>query len=372
MVYVWHRVRFHTARVTHHWTVLALQTQTTATDLKTISTRHKGRYQVQYWAGTAAITKPPAPSVVTLGNFDGVHRGHQAVLQLVVDTAKQHDLTSVAVTFDPHPRLVHLPEEPLVPIVSLPQKISLLEDCNLDATLVIHYTLNFAAQTAEEFVENILVNALNASIVVVGADTRFGAGNTGDINTLRKLGQTYNFRVIEVDDIGETERWSSTWVRNTLAQGKVAQASRILGRYHRVEGEIVHGHARGRELGFPTANFATDSQGMIPADGVYAGWFTNQQGQRLPAAISVGSNPTFNDVIRTVEAHIFDRPENEEIQEFNLYGQHCSVEFVARLRGMEAFEGINQLITQMENDVKNSRAILTGQAPEIDAPSPRG
>ena len=326
---------------------------------------------MQYWAGTAAIGKPPAPSVVTLGNFDGVHRGHQAVLQLVVDTAKQHDLKSVAVTFDPHPRLVHLPEEPLVPIVSLPQKIRLLETCDLDATLVIHYTLDFAAQTAEEFVKNILVDALNTRIVVVGADTRFGAGNSGDINTLRTLGKVHDFTVVEVDDIGETERWSSTWVRETLTRGRVAEASRILGRHHSVEGEIVHGHARGRELGYPTANFANDSQGMIPADGVYAGWFTNGAGQRLPSAISVGSNPTFNDVVRTVEAHIFDRPEEEDLQDFNLYGQHCTVEFVARLRGMLAFEGIDALIQQMEADVNKSRAILKGNAPEIDAPEPR-
>lgn len=326
---------------------------------------------MQYWAGTAAIGQSPAPSVVTLGNFDGVHRGHQAVLKVVVDTAKQHDLTSVAVTFDPHPRLVHLPEEPLVPIVSLPQKMQLLEACELDATLVIHYTLNFAAQTAEQFVKNILVDSLNAKIVVVGADTRFGAGNSGDINTLRKLGKVHDFTVVEVDDIGETERWSSTWVRETLTRGRVAEASRILGRYHRVEGEIVHGHARGRELGYPTANFANDSQGMIPADGVYAGWFTNGTGQRLPAAISVGSNPTFHDVVRTVEAHIFDRPENEQLQDFNLYGQHCTVEFVARLRGMLAFDGIDALIDQMEADVQHARAILNGQAPEIDAPEPQ-
>ena len=327
---------------------------------------------MQYWAGTAAIQHPPAPSVVTLGNFDGVHRGHRAVLKLVVETAKQHDLTSVAVTFDPHPRLVHLPEEPLVPIVSLPQKIRLLESSELDATLVVHYTLDFAAQTAEQFVNNILVEALNARIVVVGADTRFGAGNTGDINTLRRLGKVHNFEVVEVDDVGETERWSSTWVRHTLADGNVAQASRILGRYHSVEGEIVHGHARGRELGFPTANFAAAAQGMTPAAGVDAGWFTDATGQRLPAAISVGSNPTFNDVVRTVEAHIFDRPEDEALEEFNLYGQQCTVEFVARLRGMQAFTGIDGLVLQMDADVHAARAILTGQAPEIDAPQPRG
>lgn len=326
---------------------------------------------MQYWAGTAEIPLPPPPSVVTLGNFDGVHRGHRAVLKLVEETAQRENLQSVAVTFDPHPRLVHLPEEPLVPIVSLPQKIRLLEETKIHAALVIHYTLDFATYTAEQFVENVLVEALNTRIVVVGSDTRFGAGNTGDINTLRKLGKVHDFQVIQVDDVGTSERWSSTWVREALTKGKVAEASRILGRHHQVEGEIVHGHARGRELGFPTANFAADSQGMIPSDGVYAGWFTDERGNRLPTAISVGSNPTFNDILRTVEAHIFDRPEHEELEDFNLYGQQCSVEFVARLRGMKAFSGIDELITQMEDDVKKARDILAGTAPEIDAPQPR-
>src|SRR5699024_1958104 len=236
----------------------------------------------------------------------------------------QHNLQSVAVTFDPHPRLVHLPEEHLVPIVSLPQKVRLLETCDLDATLVIHYTLDFATQTAQQFVENVLVQSLNARIIVVGSHTRFGAADTGDINTLRQLGKVHNFEVVQVDDVGESERWSSTWVRDTLEAGKVAQASRILGRYHTVEGEIVHGHARGRELGFPTANFATDSQGMIPADGVYAGWFVDALGTRLPAAISVGSYPTFTDVARCVECRLIDRPDEERLEDFNLYGQHCA------------------------------------------------
>src|SRR5699024_7905938 len=142
------------------------------------------------------------------------------------------------------------------------------------------------------------------------------------------------FDVVQVDDVGESERWSSTWVRDTLEAGKVAQAGRILGRYHTVEGEIVHGHARGRELGFPTANFASDSQGMIPADGVYAGWFVDAQRTRLPAANSVGSKTTFNEVVRTVEAHIIDRTDEERLEDFNRYGQYCAVEFVARIRGM--------------------------------------
>src|SRR5690625_7683917 len=161
---------------------------------------------------------------------------------------------AVAVTFDPHPRLVHLPEEPLVPIVSMPQKMRLLEACELDATLVIHYTLDFAAQTAQQFVENILVEALNARIIVVGADTRFSAGNRGDIHTLRELGKVHNFKVVEVDDVGESERWSSPWVRATLTHGNVAQPSRLLGPHHTVAREIDHGHDRGRELRLQTTH----------------------------------------------------------------------------------------------------------------------
>ena len=230
---------------------------------------------MHYWDGLAAVPQDLGPTVVTIGNFDGVHRGHRFVLDQVVAAARTRDLASVAITFDPHPRVVHRPNEPQVTITAFTEKARLLRETGLDGLLVIHYTLDFATQSAQAFVENILVKALNARIVVVGADTRFGAGNTGDIHTLRKLGQVHDFEVLEVGDVGESERWSSTWVRDTLAQGNVAQASRILGRYHTVEGEIVHGHARGRELGFPTANFAPDAQGMIPADGVYAGWFTD-------------------------------------------------------------------------------------------------
>lgn len=323
---------------------------------------------MQYWQGLAAVPTPQPASVVTLGNFDGVHRGHQAVLDQVVSTARSRGEQAVALTFDPHPRLVHRPEEPLVPIVSLPQRLELLAERDLDAAVVVHYTLDFAQQTPEEFVRTALVETLNASVVIVGHDVRFGLHNSGDFEAMCAFGAVHGFEVIAIDDVGEQRRWSSTWVRESLTAGRVAAAAQVLGRDHAVQGEVVHGHARGRELGFPTANLSTEAQGLIPADGVYAGWLIDESERRWPAAISVGSNPTFDDIERVVEAHVMDRPD-EEIADFNLYGQQVTVEFVARLRGMVAFEGIEKLIEQMDRDVTAARGILRGDLPAQDSDS---
>lgn len=325
---------------------------------------------MQYWEGLANVPANQPRSVVTLGNFDGLHKGHLAVLNQLRETSTTQGLVSVVVTFDPHPRLVHRPEEPLVPIMSLPQKAAELEALGVDATVVVHYTLDFAAQTPEEFVKKTFVDALNAAVLVVGTDTRFGAGNTGDVATLRELGEKYDFTVVEVDDVGTDRRWSSTWVRECLEQGRVAAAAEVLGRNHRVSGTIVHGYARGRDLGYPTANLAAETQGMIPADGVYAGWFYDEHNHRWPTAISVGSNPTFDAVQRTVEAFVMGRPEEEKIEDFDLYGQFCTVEFVARLRGMTEFSGIEALVKQMGQDVAQAEAILLGDAPIQDATDP--
>lgn len=312
---------------------------------------------MHYWDGLAAVPQDLGPTVVTIGNFDGVHRGHQFVLDQVVDVARQRQLESVALTFDPHPAVVHRPDQPQQAITSLEEKTALLASTGLDGLLVIHYTLEFAQATPEEFVRSVIVETVKAQVVVVGHDVRFGVNNSGDFSTMQQLGQAHGFEVIAVDDFGEDRRCSSTWIRDALTEGDVAQAAQVLGRHHRVRGEVVHGHARGRELGFPTANLAEDVQGMIPADGVYAGWLHDEAGRRWPAAISVGSNPTFEGVSRVVEAHVIDRPQ-EQVEDFDLYGQHVAVEFVERLRGMVAFEGIDMLIVQMETDVERSREIL--------------
>ena len=229
--------------------------------------------------------------------------------------------------------------------------------------LLQRYTLEFADQSPEEFVRGMLVHGLHAAVVVVGHDVRFGRGNTGDVAEMVRLGARYGFEVEAVEEFpaehgAEPERrCSSTWVREALAAGDVAQAAAVLGRHHVLAGEVVHGFARGRELGFPTANLETDVQGMIPADGVYAGWVHDAHGGVWPAAISIGSNPTFEDVSRVVEAHVIDR-HDERVEDFDLYGQHIEVEFVARLRGMVAYEGVEKLVAQITQDVDEARAIL--------------
>ena len=318
---------------------------------------------MQVWNSLDEVPTDLPRTVVTLGNFDGVHRGHREVLRRVVELARARDALAVAVTFTPHPRAVHHPEVPHVDIISPEQRVVLLDEAGLDAVLLQRYTLEFADQSPEEFVRGMLVHGLHAAVVVVGHDVRFGRGNTGDVAEMVRLGARYGFEVEAVEEFpaehgAEPERrCSSTWVREALAAGDVAQAAAVLGRHHVLAGEVVHGFARGRELGFPTANLETDVQGMIPADGVYAGWVHDAHGGVWPAAISIGSNPTFEDVSRVVEAHVIDR-HDERVEDFDLYGQHIEVEFVARLRGMVAYEGVEKLVAQITQDVDEARAIL--------------
>lgn len=318
---------------------------------------------MRVWNSLDEVPTDLPRTVVTLGNFDGVHRGHREVLRRVVERARARGALAVAVTFTPHPRAVHQPEVPHVDIISPEQRVVLLEEAGLDAVLLQRYTLEFADQSPEEFVRGMLVHGLHAAVVVVGHDVRFGRGNTGDVAEMVRLGARYGFEVEAVEEFpaehgAEPERrCSSTWVREALAAGDVAQAAAVLGRHHVLAGEVVHGFARGRELGFPTANLETDVQGMIPADGVYAGWVHDAHGGVWPAAISIGSNPTFEDVSRVVEAHVIDR-HDERVEDFDLYGQHIEVEFVARLRGMVAYEGVEKLVAQITQDVDEARAIL--------------
>lgn len=318
---------------------------------------------MRVWNSLDEVPTDLPRTVVTLGNFDGVHRGHREVLRRVVELARARGALAVAVTFTPHPRAVHQPEVPHVDIISPEQRVVLLDEAGLDAVLLQRYTLEFADQSPEEFVRGMLVHGLHAAVVVVGHDVRFGRGNTGDVAEMVRLGARYGFEVEAVEEFpaehgAEPERrCSSTWVREALAAGDVAQAAAVLGRHHVLAGEVVHGFARGRELGFPTANLETDVQGMIPADGVYAGWVHDAHGGVWPAAISIGSNPTFEDVSRVVEAHVIDR-HDERVEDFDLYGQHIEVEFVARLRGMVAYEGVEKLVAQITQDVDEARAIL--------------
>lgn len=317
------------------------------------------------WTSVAQIPDGQGPSVVTLGNFDGVHRGHRAVLDQVVRLARARQADAVAVTFDPHPVAVLHPERAPEQITGPAHRLDLLAGTGLDAVLVLEFTRELARLTPEEFVRWVFVDALDACAVVVGADTRFGVRNSGDLGTMRELGERYGFEVVVQDPVGEhTEgqrSWSSTRLRAALRSGEVEAAAEVLGRLHRVSGTVVHGHHRGRGLGYPTANLCQDSEGMVPGDGVYAGWLerptlsSDHPDRRMPAAISVGTNPTFDDVlVRTVEAYVLDRTD------LDLYGEEVAVEFVSRLRGNLRFDSVEELLVQMARDVDASRSLLLG------------
>jgi riboflavin kinase/FMN adenylyltransferase len=341
------------------------------------------------WHGVDEIPEDFGPTAVTIGNFDGVHRGHQHVLARLLTTAKENGSRAVAVTFDPHPAQVHRPDTAPHLIMGIEDRLAALSGYGLDAILVLHYTLEFAQQSAEDFVRGIFVDALHASHVVVGHDVRFGRGNAGDLAAMQELGERFGFGVVVVDEFteqaprhraaealpdagaeadgakrdsaegydAEERRCSSTWVREALESGDVRTAAEILGRPHAMHGTVVHGASRGRALGFPTANLSHDAAGHVPADGIYAGWLIDASGTRWPAAISVGSNPTFAGVARQVEAHVIDRPE-EAPEDFDLYGQNIVVEFVERLRGMVAYRGPEALVEQMKLDVDAARQVL--------------
>jgi riboflavin kinase/FMN adenylyltransferase len=349
----------------------------------------EARTMVHIWRGLGEVPGDFGPAAVTIGNFDGVHRGHQQVLAQLARTASETGSKTVAVTFDPHPAQVHRPDTAPDLIMGIEDRIAALGAYGLDAILVLHYTLEFAQQTPEEFVRNVLVEGLRTRSVVVGHDVRFGRGNSGDLTTMQELGARYGFEVVVVKEFKEKDpaaagrsgvtagvdpdsayggdadddegqrRCSSTWVREALDRGDVHTAAEILGRPHTLHGEVVHGASRGRELGFPTANLAHEAIGHVPADGIYAGWLIDESGSRWPAAISVGSNPTFIGVARQVEAHVIDRPD-EAPEDFDLYGQKVLVEFVERLRGMVAYRGPEALIEQMKIDVDQTRRILAG------------
>ncbi|EXJ51050.1 bifunctional riboflavin kinase/FAD synthetase [Microbacterium sp. MRS-1] len=299
------------------------------------------------------------PSVVAIGKFDGVHSGHRAVIDRARVAAEDAGARVVAVTFDRNPLSLLRPERCPQPVCSLPQKLDLLAAAGVDATLVLRFDEALASLDPRAFVEHVLVG-LGVVSVMVGDDFRFGNGGAGDPDTLVRLGAEYGFHVDVVGDVqGGGRRVSSTWVRDLLAAGDVEGAARLLGRPHAVQGEVVHGLKRGRELGYPTANLSPDAQGFIPADGVYAGWLVDLGTDgatvttRYPAAISVGTNPTFDDVpTRQVEAYVLDETG------LDLYGHRVQIRFTNRIRGMVAFEGIEALIAQMDDDVTRVRAAL--------------
>lgn len=293
-----------------------------------------------------------AASAVSIGKFDGVHLGHRAVLRELVDRAGGLGVEAVAVTFDRNPLQLLHPDRCPPALVTLERRLERLADAGVDATVVLRFDASRAAQSPEDFVDEILVRGLGARSVEVGSDFRFGAQGAGDIALLRRLGEAAGFETVVVDDVGLADdlRISASRIRSLVGEGRVREASLLLGALPSVTGEVVHGHARGRELGFPTANLAPDSVGPVPADGVYAGWLV-VGAERYPAAISVSDNPTFGGEVTTVEAYAID-------VDLELYGRIVEVEFVDRVRGIESFDSIDALVERMHTDVEHTRDLL--------------
>lgn len=310
--------------------------------------------RVQIWRSLAEVPPEPPRSVVVIGNFDGLHLGHRQVLAQARAAADAEGMILVVVSFDPHPLKVLRPDHAPETLSSIETRCELLEQAGADAVLVLPFTRELSTWTPDEFIDRVLIAGLNARSVVVGDNFRFGARAAGDVHTLREHGG-FSVRGLPLEHHAGDERrvWSSTYIRSRLAEGDVAAAAEALGRPHTVRGPVLKGDRRGRELGFPTANVAI-GEVMAPADGVYAGWLTRlDTRERFPAAISVGTNPTFDGHRdRRVEAYVLDRDDLE------LYGVEVEIGFVQRLRGMVRFDGMEELIQTMHDDVRRTRELL--------------
>ncbi|MBT0567863.1 bifunctional riboflavin kinase/FAD synthetase [Williamsia sp. CHRR-6] len=321
------------------------------------------------WRGLEDIPADWGRCVVTIGVFDGVHRGHAQLIATATSAARRLGVPTVLMTFDPHPAEVVRPGSHPPQLSTLTRRAELAEELGVDVFCVMPFTPGLAAQSAKDFAHQVLVEGLHATGVVVGANFTFGRKAAGTVEVLAELGRTFGFEVQAVSLLGEQGgdansngvTISSTYIRSCVAAGDVEAAAEALGRPHRVEGVVVRGDGRGREMGFPTANVAPPMYSAIPADGVYAAWFTvlgagPVVGQVVPgesyrAAVSVGSNPTFSGRTRTVEAYVLDT-------QADLYGQHVAVDFVSRLRGQVTYSGRDPLIDQMNLDVEATRAAL--------------
>lgn len=304
------------------------------------------------WRGVEG--KPPGwgRCVATIGVFDGVHRGHQVILGKTVERARSAGVPSLVLTFDPHPAEVVRPGSHPAMLTSARRKAELLEGLGIDVLCVLPFTLEFSRLGPAEFVHEILVEHLHAAAVVVGENFRFGHKAAGDVPLLRDLGGRFGFATEGVQIVRTDETtYSSTFIRSCIDAGDVAEAARTLGRSHRLEGVVVRGDMRGRELGYPTANLQTLPYAAVPADGVYAGHLVHGEHAR-PAAISVGTNPTFEGRERRVEAYVLDFAGD-------LYGEHVAIDFATRLRGMERFDDIAALRAQMAQDVALTRSLVT-------------
>jgi riboflavin kinase/FMN adenylyltransferase len=300
---------------------------------------------------------PGERAVITIGAYDGVHRGHQAVIAEVRRLSAEMGARSVVVTFDQHPASVVRPESAPRLLTDLPQKLQLLAATGVDATVLVSFDAEQSREAPADFVQRVLVDCLRTAAVVVGEDFHFGYQRRGNVALLRDLGVDADFEVRPVELLGRTdgveEAVSSTAIRRALAGGDVEVAASLLGRPYEVRGLVVQGDQRGRLLGFPTANVEVPILCCLPADGVYAGWYECADGSVHPCAMNLGRRPTFFEHanVSLLEAHLID---------FNgdLYGQSARVSFTHFLRSERKFDGIDALITQLKHDVEHARSLL--------------
>jgi riboflavin kinase/FMN adenylyltransferase len=316
------------------------------------------------WRGLDASPGDLGRTVVTVGMYDGVHRGHQQLIGTAVARARAMRRPCLLLTFDPHPAEVIRPGSHPAILTSMDRKAELVAGLGVDAMCVLPFTAEFMRLSPETFTHTVLVEHLHAAQVVVGENFTYGHKAAGNVGTLAVEGRRFGFVVegIPLADTPEdgsgtdTVTISSTYIRACVAAGDMVSAARALGRPHRVDGVVVRGERRGRELGYPTANVETPPFTAIPADGVYAGHLVTRDPQgasreRFPAAISVGTNPTFQGTRRTVEAYLLD-------YQGDLYGEHVGVEFAQRLRPMAAFADVDALLAAMAQDVADTRTVL--------------
>jgi len=307
---------------------------------------------VQRWRGLGSTPSGWGRCVLTVGVFDGVHRGHQEIIGSAVRRGRAAGLPTVVMTFDPHPSEVVRPGSHPAVLTAPRYKAELIAGLGADVLLVLPFTLEFSRLGPDEFVHAVLVEQLHAAAVVVGENFRYGHRAAGDVPTLAESGRRFGFGTEGVPLLREGDTTiSSTYVRSCVAAGDVAAAARALGREHRVDGVVVRGDRRGRTIGYPTANLQPTVHAAVPADGVYAGRLVRRDDRR-PAAISIGTNPTFEGQERRIEAYVLDA-------EMDLYGDAVGLEFVARLRDTVQFDGVKPLVAQMERDVERTREVVS-------------
>ncbi len=309
--------------------------------------------------GTEQASAPPGGSAVTIGAYDGVHLGHREVIGHLRERAAALGLESVVVTFDRHPAAVVRPESVPPLLTDLDQKLELLASTGVDMTLVVPFDADRAEESPEDFVDEVLLGALGARVVVVGENFHFGHGRKGDVPMLAELGRSAGFEVVGLALASSSDGHpvSSTRIRGLLARGDVVGAARLLGREHQVRGKVVAGDGRGgAELGFPTANVDLPAGLALPEEGIYACRYERPDRSTHMAAVSLGRRPTFYDAgsPSLLEAYLLDFSGD-------LYGELAKVSFVARLRAERRFESADALVAQMGRDAAETRRLLAGQ-----------